>query len=305
MVVLTNKAEVYAVNYLFTNSAYTNILTAEIHGIIDLVATNTNVSLLPGQSYSFWSSFSNAANIRTTNIVMTLTNYATNAGIRTGNWQISVLDITNGFTNVLLVTNSYALPASIKLRPSIAIAPDEVYWYGIKLNVATNADVGSWASVNLLVKALTNVSRYTAGGTWYGGKTNLLNRAKAIIFTLDPLVSLSKSITFITNVRYGNNSLMPGADIHYTIRFTNIGTGSGKNLRIRDILPSRNIAFSNGFVYSGFGTNFSAEFSSDQGFSWTYLPAVWDTNVNQIHFDSTNIFTPGAAGSIRYKVRIR
>ncbi len=308
---LINKADVYAFNYLITNHAYTNVFSAEIYGIIDIISTNTNVTKMPGQTYTFWSSLSNTSNLDETNIVLMLTNYQTNAGIRTGDWTISVLDISNSIEKILFTSSSYLLPVFTNLKPSLPIHPDEKLNYGIRMTVASNADVNSWASINIIVRTLTNARRYLGYDefgvqtVWYGGSPSVTNRAKIVVTSSNPIVTLTKTIELITNLALGDNSIIPGSDIHYLIHFTNIGSGTGKNLRIRDILPSRHVILSNGFVTNGFASTFSVEFSDNNGSSFIYAPTTWDTNVDQILFRSTNTFAPGSSGTIRYKVRIR
>src|SRR2546421_3976024 len=84
-----------------------------------------------------------------------------------------------------------------------------------------------------------------------------------------PSVGLQKSVTPNTAAQ-----LIPGADLAYTIAFTNTGTAGASSLVVTDPIPG-NTDFKIGSVTSSLGTTgltVSVAYSNDNGSTWTYTP---------------------------------
>ena len=130
---------------------------------------------------------------------------------------------------------------------------------------------------------------------------------------LVPNVSLQKSVTPNTAAQ-----LIPGADLVYTIAFTNSGTASASSLIVTDPIPA-NTDFKVGSVTSSLGTTgltVTAAYSIDNGSTWTYTPVSgggsapsgYDRNVTNIKWTFTgnlSQISPNNTGNVRFTSRIR
>src|SRR6266568_798857 len=107
-----------------------------------------------------------------------------------------------------------------------------------------------------------------------------------------PNVGLQKSVTPNSAAQ-----LIPGADLTYTIAFTNTGTAGASSLVVTDPIPG-NTDFKIGSVTSSLGTTsltVSVAYSNDNGSTWTYTPVSggggalsgYDRNVTNIKWTFT------------------
>lgn len=300
---ITNWAKIYAQNFNVTNIIFnTNIIVAEIHGIVEF-SSNTNLQYgINGKTNIFWFSITNRGNIEETNLHILLTNYNTNTAYPAGDWVIGLMDANS---NIIWSTNSYSFTTFLyDVTDSIPI--DTAYKFGVILGAPLSADPNTWVSVDMkaFLQPATNVSYYTSGGITYGGWTNIYRTCR--VEMASPVIVLIKEVEKITNTNTKGYELMPGCEIHYRISFSNSGNAAGKNLVIIDILPPDYIMFTNYFILSNFATNLSTNFSADNGESWDYIPIEgWDTNVDQIKFEYSGIISPGEKGVIKFKVKIK
>lgn len=301
---ITNIAKVFALNYSITNKwISSNIIVAEIRGIIE-VSSNTNIQYgVIGTTNKFWYSITNRGNITETNLYIKLTNWTTNTNVTAGTWRIGLL---NESSKIIFITNSQNF-SSATYKVTNKIISDSYYKFAVFLVPSTNCSPLCWVSIDMeaYLKPATNISYYTAGGEYYGGWTNLKRSCR--VEMASPLISLIKEITRLTNVITGGSQVMPGCEIWYRIYFTNSGSAAGKNLQIIDTLPPKYIMLTNYFIFSNFATNFgSPKFSADNGKSWNYNFSGWNTNVTHIKFSATNkAINPGDKGIIIYKIKIK
>jgi len=128
-----------------------------------------------------------------------------------------------------------------------------------------------------------------------------------------PNVGLAKSVT-----PTGAAQLIPGADLNYTISFSNTGTGAASNLIITDPIPP-NTDFKVGSVVNSLGTTgltVMVAYSNNGGSTWIYTPASggggapsgYDRNVTNIRWSFTGNLSqtsPNNAGSVGFTSRIR
>jgi uncharacterized repeat protein (TIGR01451 family) len=129
---------------------------------------------------------------------------------------------------------------------------------------------------------------------------------------LVPNVTLQKSVT-----PSGAAQLVPGADLTYTIDFTNSGTADASSLIVTDPIPA-NTDFKVGSVTSNLGTTgltVSLTYSNNGGGSWAYtpasggggVPAGYDrsvTNIRWIFTGNLSQISPNNTGSVSFITRI-
>ncbi len=302
---ITNEAKIMAENHYSTNYSFATNFVGEIHGIFE-VSSNTNFQYgVPGKTNQFWFYVTNRGNIEETNLSITLTNFRTNAGYKTGVWEIGLLDSNS---NIIFSTNSASfISYTYKVTNSISI--DNYYKFAVFMGVPASVDPNAEADIDVNIELSTNlpIANYSvtngASTNFYGGFTNINKTCRVVVAS--PNITLVKGIEKITNVLTGGYQLIPGCEIYYRIFFSNSGTVAGKNLEVVDVLPKNYIEFTNSIVFSNFATNFSKQFSDNNGLTWTYTPVGWDANVEQIRFFSTNTIPVGATGVFKYKVKIR
>jgi len=128
-----------------------------------------------------------------------------------------------------------------------------------------------------------------------------------------PNVGLQKSVTPNSAAQ-----LIPGADLTYTIAFTNTGTAGASSLVVTDPIPG-NTDFKIGSVTSSLGTTgltVSVAYSNDNGSTWTYTPVSggggalsgYDRNVTNIKWTFTGNLSqtsPNNTGNVGFTSRIR
>ncbi len=128
-----------------------------------------------------------------------------------------------------------------------------------------------------------------------------------------PNVGLQKSVNPNSAAQ-----LIPGADLTYTIAFTNTGTAGASSLVVTDPIPG-NTDFKIGSVTSSLGTTgltVSVAYSNDNGSTWTYTPVSggggalsgYDRNVTNIKWTFTGNLSqtsPNNTGNVGFTSRIR
>jgi len=128
-----------------------------------------------------------------------------------------------------------------------------------------------------------------------------------------PNVSLTKSVT-----PNAGSQLVPGADLAYTIAFSNTGTGSALSFVITDPVPA-NTDFKLGSITSALGTTgltLTATYSNNGGSSYAYTPVSggggapsgYDRTVTNIRWalaGSLSQTSPNNSGSVGFTTRIR
>jgi uncharacterized repeat protein (TIGR01451 family) len=128
-----------------------------------------------------------------------------------------------------------------------------------------------------------------------------------------PSVGLQKSVTPNTAAQ-----LIPGADLAYTIAFTNTGTAGASSLVVTDPIPA-NTDFKLGSVTSSLGTTglaLTVAYSLDNGSTWTYTPVSggggassgYDRTVTNIKWTFTGSLSqtsPNNTGNVGFTSRIR
>jgi uncharacterized repeat protein (TIGR01451 family) len=133
-----------------------------------------------------------------------------------------------------------------------------------------------------------------------------------------PNVGLTKSVS-------PAGAPQPGADLTYSIAFSNTGTGAATNFRIIDPNPSTGLKlnasteFKVGSVSSSLGTTgltANVAYSNDDGSTFTYVPvsgaggapAGYDGNVTHIRWTfsgSLSQTAPNNTGSVSFVVRVK
>src|SRR2546421_6750580 len=128
-----------------------------------------------------------------------------------------------------------------------------------------------------------------------------------------PNVSLNKSVSPTAAAQ-----TIPGADLIYTITFTNSGTAAASSLVITDPIPN-NTDFKVGSVVNSLGTTgltVAIAYSNNGGATYAYTPASggggapagYDRNVTNIRWTFTENLSqtsPSNTGSVSFTARIR
>src|SRR5229473_4526190 len=128
-----------------------------------------------------------------------------------------------------------------------------------------------------------------------------------------PNVGLQKSVTPNTAAQ-----LIPGADLTYTINFTNTGTGPAVNFVMLDPIPA-NTDFKVGSVTSSLGTTgltVAVAYSNNGGATYAYTPVSggggapsgYDRNVTNVRWTFTGNLSqtsPNNSGSVGFTAEIR
>ena len=126
-----------------------------------------------------------------------------------------------------------------------------------------------------------------------------------------PSVALDKSVS-------PTGTVLPGADLTYTIAFSNGGGSPASSLVLLDPVPA-NTDFKVGSAATALGTTgltVAVAYSNDGGATWTYAPASggggapagYDRNVTHVRWTFTGDLSqtsPNHAGSVSFGVRVR
>jgi uncharacterized repeat protein (TIGR01451 family) len=135
--------------------------------------------------------------------------------------------------------------------------------------------------------------------------------ASAGVTRTPPSISLTKSVS-------PTGTVLPGADLTYTIDFSNGGGAPASSFVLRDPIPS-NTDFKVGSASTTLGTTgltVVIAYSNDNGSTWTYTPASagggapagYDRNVTNVRWTFTGDLSqtsPNHAGSVAFGVRVR
>ena len=135
--------------------------------------------------------------------------------------------------------------------------------------------------------------------------------AAATVTRTPPSVALDKSVS-------PTGTALPGADLTYTIAFTNGGGSPASSLVVLDPIPA-NTDFKVGSASTTLGTTgltVALTYSNDGGATWTYTPASgaggapagYDRNVTHVRWTFTGNLSqdsPNNAGSVSFVTRIR
>ena len=128
-----------------------------------------------------------------------------------------------------------------------------------------------------------------------------------------PDIALQKSVSPTTPAL-----IVPGADLTYSIVFTNTGNAPATNLVVTDPVPA-STEFKLGSATTSLGTTGLAvtlRYSNDNGLSWTYTPvsgaggapAGYDRTVTHVRWAFTGNLSPTSpnnSGSVQFVVRIK
>lgn len=123
-----------------------------------------------------------------------------------------------------------------------------------------------------------------------------------------PDLALVKSVNPTTTV-------LPGADLNYTIAFTNGGGAPASNVIIADPIPA-DTDFKVGSAAASLGATgltVAIEYSNDGGTTWTYTPASggggapagYDRSVTHVRWVLTGSLATSSSGSVSFTVRVR
>ena len=135
--------------------------------------------------------------------------------------------------------------------------------------------------------------------------------ATAAVTRTPPSVALDKAVS-------PTGTALPGADLTYTIAFTNGGGSPASSLVVLDPIPA-NTDFKVGSASTTLGTTgltVALTYSNDGGATWTYTPASgaggapagYDRNVTHVRWTFTGSLSqtpPDNAGSVSFTTRIR
>jgi uncharacterized repeat protein (TIGR01451 family) len=132
-----------------------------------------------------------------------------------------------------------------------------------------------------------------------------------VVVKLPPIVGLAKSVS-------PTGDQLPGADLTYTIAFTNTGGNSASSFFITDPIPASTDfkVASAATALGSTGLTVAIVYSNDGGTTWTYTPvsaaggapAGYDRTVTHVrwNFGGNLVQTaPNNAGSVSFTVRIR
>jgi uncharacterized repeat protein (TIGR01451 family) len=167
-----------------------------------------------------------------------------------------------------------------------------------------------------LPAGVTLGSVLTATATVAGSTSEFSNNIT--VANLPPNIELVKSVSPEGNV-------MPGADLTYTIAFSNTGGQPASNFRLIDPDPASGLrldtstAFKLGSAAAALGTTtltVAFEYSNDNGATWRYTPASaaggapagYDNTVTHIRWTFTGSLShtaPNNAGTVSFIVRVR
>lgn len=258
---------------------------------------------MPGEKRSFSYSLTNLANRAETNLWLILTNYQTNNSCGAWTFELYSAGVLAASTN-----SGFAEWSAFRTRLPDSIPPGSVLPYRLDVTASAAPDPDCSLSLQLIARVGTNAAGYNVAGVQYGGRTNIVHLVQASAAL--PIVTLTKSVLFLTNRRFGGYGLTPGCEITYRLWFSNSGNGAGRHLKIVDILPGRyvDIETLDPTNLSGFATNLGRTYSAlASGGSWSTLAAgSWNSNLRRVQFFATNaLIPPGGTGEVHYKVRIR
>lgn len=172
------------------------------------------------------------------------------------------------------------------------------------------ADANGNINTSLTVAGLSVGNKITATATDAANSTSEFN-ANFVVTAPAPNVALVKSVD-------PSGTQPPGADLAYTVVFSNSGMANAQSLVISDPIPA-NTDFKVGSVTTDLGTTgltVAVEYSNDSGSTWTYTPASggggapagYDRLVTNIRWTFTGNLSqvsPNNTGNVSFTARIR
>jgi uncharacterized repeat protein (TIGR01451 family)/fimbrial isopeptide formation D2 family protein len=181
----------------------------------------------------------------------------------------------------------------------------------INFTVRVAAIVATGTYQNPALATYLDPARTTVGGTTTSSYDSASSTGEDVNVIGVPQVDLVKSVN-------PNSPQPPGADLTYTITFTNNGARLATNLIIEDPIPT-NTDFKVGSGTSSLGTTgltVAVEYSNDSGTTWTYTPvsgaggarAGYDRVITTIRWTfSGNLIqtSPNNTGDVGFTVQIR
>jgi uncharacterized repeat protein (TIGR01451 family) len=139
-----------------------------------------------------------------------------------------------------------------------------------------------------------------------------------IVVAQPPVVALAKCVFSGAQCLDSVTDVLPGADLLYSITFTNTGGSPASTFIVADKIPT-NTEFKVGSVTNNLGTTgltVTVAYSNDNGATWTYTPvsgaggapAGYDRTVTHVRWSfggSLSQTSPNNTGNVRFTVRIK
>src|SRR6266404_749927 len=259
-------------------------------------------------------------------------NYTVNASTATGGYaQLEAfLDLSNIIFQVQAISTTYTAPAG---GTNDKFYADACGWDNNPLSGTYRSCIGpanySGGKAGGTISTTYTVKVLSAGtttastlimdfsGSSYHYNSDFGTGINSVIITalpaLVPNVTLAKSVS-----PSGAAQLVPGADLTYTIGFTNGGTAVASSLIVTDPIPP-NTDFKVGSVTSSLGTTgltVAVVYSNNGGSTYVYTPvsggggapAGYDRSVTNIRWTFTgnlSQISPNNTGSVSFIARIR
>jgi uncharacterized repeat protein (TIGR01451 family) len=257
-------------------------------------------------------------------------NYTVNASTATQGYEQleAFLNLSNVIFQVQSIATTYSSPAGATNDKFYA---DACGWDNNPLSVTyrscigpanySGGKAGGTISTTYTVKVLsagtttasTLILDFSGSSYHYNSDFGLAVSSITITALGVPSVGLQKSVTPNTAAQ-----LIPGADLAYTIAFTNTGTAGASSLVVTDPIPA-NTDFKLGSVTSSLGTTglaLTVAYSLDNGSTWTYTPVSggggassgYDRTVTNIKWTFTGSLSqtsPNNTGNVGFTSRIR
>lgn len=256
--------------------------------------------------------------------------YTVNADTATNGYEQieTYLDLSNVIFRVLAVSTTYSAPSTGTLTDRIY--GDGCNWDTVPTSPTYRSCFGT-GKFGGTIRTVYTVQVMSTGATTattlirdYSGSSYHYNsdygqRILSITALPPPIpnVGLTKSVS-------PSGSPLPGADLTYTIAFSNTGAAAATNFRLTDPNPggtlriNTNTDFKVGSVTGAIPAGLTAAiaYSNDNGATYTYTPvsagggasAGYDRNVTHIRWVFTGSFSqiaPNNAGSVSFTVKIR
>lgn len=259
-------------------------------------------------------------------------NYTVNASTATQGYEQleAFLNLSNVIFQVLSISTTYTAPAGATNNKFYA---DACGWDNNPLSATYRSCIGpenyaggkaggtisTTYTVKILSTGVTTASTLINdfSGSSYHYNSDYGMGINSITITAVPApvpnVSLQKSVSPGSGAQ-----TIPGADLTYTIAFTNGGTASASSLVISDPIPA-NTDFKVGSVTNSLGTTgltVVVAYSNNGGSTYAYTPASggggaptgYDRNVTNIRWTfsgSLSQSSPNNTGSVSFTARIR
>lgn len=257
-------------------------------------------------------------------------NYTVNASTATQGYEQleAFLNLSNVIFQVQAIATTYSSPAG---ATNDKIYADACGWDNNPLSATyrscigpanySGGKAGGTISTTYTVKVLsagtttasTLILDFSGSSYHYNSDFGLAVSSITITALGVPSVGLQKSVTPTTAPQ-----LIPGADLAYTIAFTNTGTAGASSLVVTDPIPA-NTDFKVGSVTSSLGTTgltVTVPYSRDNGSTWTYTPVSggggassgYDRIVTNIKWTFTGNLSqtsPNNTGNVAFTSRIR